>query len=81
MRSELYPLWVCVNGFNPWFQTVLNNRHPPWQCAYMDSGEGNKKIVKIPKAATIPDPCSPNKFLKKGDSIRCSDTTTTGEEV
>ena len=40
MGSELYPLWLCVGGFNPWFMSIANDRVPPWLCTYGDLEEG-----------------------------------------
>ena len=30
--SEEYHLWICVGGFNPWFQDLDNDRYPAWKC-------------------------------------------------
>eukprot|EP00518_Triparma_eleuthera_P018276 CAMPEP_0197559814 /NCGR_PEP_ID=MMETSP1320-20131121/21932_1 /TAXON_ID=91990 /ORGANISM="Bolidomonas sp., Strain RCC2347" /LENGTH=554 /DNA_ID=CAMNT_0043121299 /DNA_START=225 /DNA_END=1886 /DNA_ORIENTATION=- len=45
VSPELYRLWVCVGGFNPWFQSVANDRHPPWECVFGGNTEG-----------TVPEP-------------------------
>jgi len=37
---DLYRLWVCVGGFNPWFFSVANDRHPPWECVFGGASEG-----------------------------------------
>lgn len=41
MKSpELYRLWICVGGFNPWFFVIANDRYPPWKCYFGGSNIG-----------------------------------------
>ena len=40
VSAELYPLWICVGGFNPWFMAVANDRTPPWVCTVGGVGAG-----------------------------------------
>ena len=76
-RSPLYPLWICVGGFNPWFQSIFNNRHPPWECTYKDK-EGKTQSVSKPDRAKIKNPCKVGTFLYSGDFIptECEGTQT-----
>ena len=43
-----YRLWICVGGFNPWFQSVTNDRYPAWECTY-----GNATTVLKPVPVTL----------------------------
>jgi len=74
-RSVLYPLWLCLNGFNPWFQSIYNNRFPAWKCTYVDEN-GIEKTVMKPEKKVIPNPCDSGATLQSGDVIpKCGPTT------
>ncbi len=64
MKSpELYRLWLCVGGFNPWFFAIANDRHPPWKCYFGGSNVGVEPEPAInprdnPTASPTKAPCT-----------------------
>jgi len=66
VSSEVYRLWICVGGFNPWFFGVDNDRFPSWKCHINNSmigiepepAENPRVPTSSPTPTTSGDDCT-----------------------